>query len=398
MFSVDVLVIGGGIQGLVMLRHLSDAGYSCLLVTNDEIGGAQTLHSHGLLNSGTGLITGETFRELRDHVHPYLTDLAVPLYGAESSYVSVPPPMMEQLSPLWDAQSYRPEAVAAADVPEGLRLPFPPLRVPALHVPKRALVRALARGYEHRVVQGEVRATGSHYSVSLRQRTEPFELGAHAVVVAAGCGTNRALAELGVQSPFAERLGYVTVHMVCLRSPLGVLPSIGTIITPQLAIIGHVNRDHDSVGDDDLVSWYVSPADPNPQRFHEAAADATAPVDPATVQRAVRLLRQLVPLLEEAHPQIEATVFAGYKQDVDGQMTHRAFDTVDEDRNIFAAVPSVLVNAWPNARDAVERVRRLGAPAAADATLAPSAPPPVGQINELRTACRWEVWKDFAQE
>jgi len=73
----DALVVGGGIQGLVVLRSLSAAGYRAVLVTDTELGHGQTLHSHGLLDSGTGLITGETRAELVDHILAELHRLGV---------------------------------------------------------------------------------------------------------------------------------------------------------------------------------------------------------------------------------------------------------------------------------------------------------------------------------
>ncbi len=66
MIPIDVLIIGGGIQGLVLLRQLTEHGYDCVLVTNSDLGSGQTLHSHGLLNSGTGLLTGQLREPLRN--------------------------------------------------------------------------------------------------------------------------------------------------------------------------------------------------------------------------------------------------------------------------------------------------------------------------------------------
>src|SRR5438105_1328638 len=49
---VDVLVFGGGIQGLWLLRDLRASGYRTLLLDPKPLGGAQTLHSHGFLHAG----------------------------------------------------------------------------------------------------------------------------------------------------------------------------------------------------------------------------------------------------------------------------------------------------------------------------------------------------------
>ncbi len=50
--STDICIIGGGICGLWCLRALTDAGFSCLLVEADTLGGIQTIASQGIIHSG----------------------------------------------------------------------------------------------------------------------------------------------------------------------------------------------------------------------------------------------------------------------------------------------------------------------------------------------------------
>lgn len=52
MVEVDVLIIGGGAQGLWALRDLSKRGYRAVLLERGELGGGQTCHSHGLIHRG----------------------------------------------------------------------------------------------------------------------------------------------------------------------------------------------------------------------------------------------------------------------------------------------------------------------------------------------------------
>src|SRR5579859_5201300 len=70
--AVDVVVIGGGVQGLVILDTLITAGYSCALVTEGDLGAGQTLHSHGFLNTGFGMAGRELTETATQIVHPYL--------------------------------------------------------------------------------------------------------------------------------------------------------------------------------------------------------------------------------------------------------------------------------------------------------------------------------------
>lgn len=52
MVEVDVLIIGGGAQGLWLLNDLSKRHYRAVLLERLELGGGQTCHSHGLIHRG----------------------------------------------------------------------------------------------------------------------------------------------------------------------------------------------------------------------------------------------------------------------------------------------------------------------------------------------------------
>lgn len=50
--DLDVLVVGGGAQGLWLLNDLSKYGYRAVLVEREALGGGQTCHSHALIHRG----------------------------------------------------------------------------------------------------------------------------------------------------------------------------------------------------------------------------------------------------------------------------------------------------------------------------------------------------------
>src|ERR1700694_2167942 len=115
--ELDVVVIGGGVQGLLALSALIEKGYSCALVSDGDLGSGQTLHSHGYLNTGFGMFGPELPRASVDVVQPYLEKR-----GLEWSHdwVVIPPPNM----PLFDG-------LPAATLPGGFATP-PTLRAVGL--------------------------------------------------------------------------------------------------------------------------------------------------------------------------------------------------------------------------------------------------------------------------
>jgi glycerol-3-phosphate dehydrogenase len=59
--EVDVLIIGGGLTGLLILKELKAKYRSVALVTESEIGHGQSLHMHGKYHKIIVLLEQDTF-------------------------------------------------------------------------------------------------------------------------------------------------------------------------------------------------------------------------------------------------------------------------------------------------------------------------------------------------
>lgn len=397
--SLDVVIVGGGIQGLVLLRDLSDAGYACVLVTNADLGSGQTLHSHGLLNSGTGLLTGVLQEELHLVTLPYLSRLGVPVYGEDHSFLLAPTPLVDQLIPAWEANGYHPHRVSPSSLPPGFEAVGSTYRIRGFNVDKRRLVEALAAGLEHLVVRGEVVEANDGVRVREAASEEVLSFEPRAIVVAAGCGTKRLLRNFfAVEEPVLARITYTKPHMICVMAPADVLPAIGTVLCPELIVVGHRHHDADRP-QERLVMWYVTPAGAAPIRHADAPDDAVAEVEGPVVTSGIEALVRLFPDLATNNDSVQATVFAGFKQDFDGLPTQRACQLVDPERNLLMVLPSVLANAVPNSVDAVSVLRqRLGQPTARAAEIQHHRGAAIGELNELSERRTWTSWADFARQ
>ena len=396
MVAVDAAIVGGGVQGLVLLRELISAGYQSLLVTNGDLGSGQTLHSHGLLNSGMGLVTGGLQKELHKFTLPYLRGIGLSLYGDDRSFLLAPDPVVAELAPLWEANNYHPARADSSDLPPGLESAAPVYRVPAFNLDKRRMVAALSARHEGLILGGEVIEASKAVLVRARGSGEIVSVEARSVVVAAGCGTKRLLRQVfGVEDAVLDRITYRKTHMICVRSPMGVLPDVGAVVSPELIIVGHPSPAPMGSADP-LVTWYVTPANPAPASCREAPDDAAAEIDLPVVTSGIEALVRLVPRLSQDE-RVQATVFAGYKQDFDGQPTRRACEIVDGERNVIMALPSVLANAVPNAVDALSLIRQRLEAKSAVPELQGNTGVTVGQLNENADQMRWSNWSDFAR-
>jgi glycine/D-amino acid oxidase-like deaminating enzyme len=387
--AVDVVVIGGGVQGLVILDTLIAAGYSCALVTEGDLGAGQTLHSHGFLNTGFGLAGRELPTAAAEIVHPFLRARGVTLTG---NWVVLPPPGLRGL--LLRAR------------PTFARLP--PARLPGGFSPtfkdaagtlrdysfnKQQLVAALSQGREGYIVRGSVtgfRGRDPVEAVVLRPEESgvEVELRAGAVVVAAGCGSKRLLRHLVGTAPQLKRIKHRVVHMLCLRATQGALPATSVAALS----LGLLLAAHD---DGERVIWYVTPMQLGGPSFDDVPNDAAAPVDPTVLRRAWDTLQTLYPPLRGVAG-LQVGHYAGYRQDIGNWPGARLCAVIAGAGNVIAALPSGLVGPWRNAADALTLLRGLAAPSRTQPALAGAGQGVcVGRPVEERPAFVWQSWEDW---
>jgi glycine/D-amino acid oxidase-like deaminating enzyme len=379
--QVDVVIVGGGIQGLVALNALVDKGYSCALVSEGDLGSGQTLHSHGYLNTGFGMFGPELPHASVEVVQPYLAERGLDL---SHDWVLIPPPNM----PFF-------EGLPAATLPSGYEAPhgLKAVALPDRSLPKRRLVEVLSQGHHDRILRGHAapRATGARVeAVSVRRpgSDEEVVLSTKAVVVAAGCGSKRLLEGLVGPTPQTEQIRHRRVHMICLRAPRGSLPTTSVVAMPLgLMIAAHDQPNH--------VTWYVTPMEMGGPSFDDIPTDAAADVDPEMVARGWMSLLSLYPRL----PKIEGLqigCYAGYRQDIGDQPGNRICELVEGTNNVIVALPSGLIGPWLNAITTCEIVGGLVEPSGV-------LPPIPGAGDGVRVGdavedrpdfewMRWEAW------
>ncbi len=377
---VDVVVVGGGVQGLLILDTLIEAGYSCALVNEGDVGAGQTLHSHGFLNTGFGM-SDELPEAAAELVLPYLRAHEVTLTG---NWTILPPPGLPAFANL-----------PPASLPDGFAPAFKDAAraLPNYSFNKRRLVQALSRGREGYIYRGSVvgfRGQGPVEAVLVRLEGSDVEveLRAKAVVVAAGCGSKRLLRDLIGATPQLEMVKHRVVQMLCLRAPRGALPatSVGAL-SLGLLLAAHEESEH--------VTWYVTPMEMGGPSFDDVPNDATATPDPALLRRAWETLQALYPPLPRVDG-LQVGHYAGYRQDIGDWPGARLCAVIAGTGNVIAALPSGLVGPWRNAAETLDLVRSLATPS----RIQPSLPGAgqgvhVGSPVEDRSGFTWQSWADW---
>ena len=380
MIRIDVLVVGGGLQGLLLLDEFAMSGRSCVLVTNSDLGHGQTLHSHGLLNTGFGF-AGPGLRTTRDQmVVPFLRGKGIQPYG---EWFLLTPDAVEVG-----------ESVSAENLPAGFDAGGTHVRrLRELNFPKRALVERLGHDHANRIVRGriaEVRGAGSIDRVLVEPEISGAKLVfAPAVVIAAtGTGTKRFVSSLAGAAAQLSKIRHRRVHIICVRGPAGVLPEASLLsLTHGLNVVAHAHRE--------VVTWYSTPFQDEDPNFDEAPDDAEAEVIPDVVADGLRRLQKLFPSIATRR-ELRFTAYAGYRQDIGEAVGTPACELVDGTTNLLMALPSLALNAWSNAKIAAAIVDEV----APHKVHQPDIPGggvgvEVGRLREDRSGARWSTWRQM---
>ncbi len=376
-------IIGGGVQGLVILDALIGAGYSCALVTEGDVGAGQTLHSHGLLNTGFGMSDPALPRAAVEIVYPFFRDRGIELSDA---WIVLPMPEFPALTTL-----------PPTNLPVGFSPAFSEtaLQLPARSFNKLRMMETLTRDLQDRIIRGSVLGFRGRQPVEAVQvqpagSSTAIEVQSRVVVVAAGCGSKRLLRELVGVTSQTEMIKHRLVHMVCLRAQARALPATSVVALP-LALLVAAHQDSEG------VTWYVTPMEMGGPSFDDVPNDAAADVYSEMLARACSALLALYPALADTDGLVVGQ-YAGYRQDIGDMPAQRMCEVVEGSVNVIAALPSGLVAPWLNATDALGLVRGLAEPGGTPTPLpAGGHGVRVGRAVEDRPGFVWTPWDEWVQ-
>jgi glycine/D-amino acid oxidase-like deaminating enzyme len=270
--DVDVVVFGGGIAGLWTLARLRRAGFSAVLLEAHALGGAQTIASQGIIHGGTkyaltGTLTGSSraiaampgiwrdclsgigdldlsgVRLLSDHQYLWSTgSLGSDVVGFFASYA-----MRSRVRHV--APGERPEVLRANALKGHVyRLDEPVLDVSSLL--HELVSEHGAWCLKIDTSEGLRFVEGAPPALELRDpQAGELRLDGRCLVLAAGAGNERLLAQLGWSKPAMQRR---PLHQLMLR---GNLPAffahcLGAGATPRVTITSHPGADGERI-------WYL---------------------------------------------------------------------------------------------------------------------------------------------
>jgi glycine/D-amino acid oxidase-like deaminating enzyme len=419
--GVDVLVIGGGIQGLYIARELSRTYSVC--VVSDPAVASSTLESDGYLSAGydgTDVNRIQPARRAAAWWRLWAESNGVP-FDHEIPWYVVPPAELSSRTRLWTDATLA--ATQVDDLPPvfgaGTLSRDIPFRVGTdLVINPATLLAQLRDGIESRCIEGEVVRFGlftddviDDVQVQVGDRLVPIV--ARFVVLAAGVGNADLLTKLSARfSSQARRkaskelvAGCQAVrvqHRLVLRGRD--LPDLSGRFG-DLCVVSHR-----AAGSDDQV-WVVSPPiDDSQTILGSANLRFEAPIDPAVVSATVERLLAMSPALEKQaddlrwavyttrrtqHPALGGPDPSSVAQPVPAKLEKFGLES------FLAVWPSHLAYAQFVGDSVTERIAEaLGAPGDFGEGLAPadlggSVPALVARWD--RPDFEWLDWSAFAQ-
>lgn len=406
--AVDLLVIGGGIQGLALMKELS-ADYSKVLV-GTSLRVSETLQFHGYFASGWNAANLEAARVYCQTAAYWRGDLArLGLPSQQSSfYAALPKETVAALHPNWHRAGI---AFQNADCPR----PFDLSRLPAhemYHFPDDLIFDAgpfiaqLQKPFAGAMLEGKVTSLKVHNQVvreaSAQIGGETLAITPRYVLAACGAGNAALLQMAGIAEEQVARSQVVRpLHMVLARGPS--IPSVSGYFL-DLVVIAHPLDNGERL-------WLITYNPPKPA-FTGGAIDMSRDpaVDPAVVRTSLEKLADIIPGFDTIASQCLWDVYVGWKTDAPGG-NQQALLRLEYPkpyemqsfgiRNFLAVWPNHWCLATPAAQDAAKIVRDALQPSVDMPGLPTNqtpADPEAARMKYVRSSRRWRGWAEFAKE
>ncbi len=269
----DILLLGGGIAGLYLLKLLGNLGYDCILIEKDQLGSGQTLQSQGIIHGGLKYALGGNLNAESDAIKE-MPDRWRKLLAGEETVDLSNTKVIAKTQHMWSAGKLASKFTSffASKLVRGRIDKLKKDQMPALFqaqqftgsvykltdlvVDTPSLLNNLCQGVEQRILQGEATSFGTDETGNITSsnvtlsNNKSVQIHHQTVIFSAGAG-NESLANLAdiKSAPMQRR----PLHMVMAKHNLPYplyAHGLGTGSKPRITITSHAT-------DDGKMVWYL---------------------------------------------------------------------------------------------------------------------------------------------
>jgi len=267
----DIVLFGGGIAGLYLLKLLSNLGYDCILIEKNQLGGGQTLQAQGIIHGGMKYALGGHLNSEFDAIKAMPNRWRSMLSGNETVNLT-DTQVVSETQHMWSSgkfasrfTSFFASKLLRGQVDKLNKSQMPPLfqtsaftgnvyKLTDLVLDTPSLLKNLAQGVEQRILRADTlefdQQNDRVESVTLRfENSEQLQVYSKAMVFCAGEGNETLCQQAGVENAPMQRR---PLHMVMVKHDLPFslyAHGIGNA-KPRITITTHETRDGKKV-------WYL---------------------------------------------------------------------------------------------------------------------------------------------
>ena len=268
----DILLLGGGIAGLYLLKLLSNLGYDCILVEKNQLGGGQTLQSQGIIHGGLKYALGGNLNAESDSIKE-MPDRWRQMLDGEETIKLVDTKVISKTQHMWSTGKFasrftsffaskllrgRIDKLKKDQMPAVFQTPQfsgSVYKLTDLVIDTPSLIDDLCKGVEQRILQGEVTAfsednsTLSSSSITL-SNGQVLQVHHQSLIFSAGEGNEKLTSLADIKNAPMQRR---PLHMVMVKHELPYplyAHGIGSGSKPRITITSHETSDGKMV-------WYL---------------------------------------------------------------------------------------------------------------------------------------------
>ena len=268
----DILILGGGIAGLYLLKLLSNLGYDCILVEKKQLGCGQTLQSQGIIHGGLKYALGGNLNTESDAIKE-MPDRWRKLLNGEETVKLTNTQVISKTQHMWSTGKFasRFTSFFASKLLRGRIDKLKKEELPALFqspqfsgsvykltdlvVDTVSLINDLRDGLEHRILQGEASDFTKNKLITSATKINfsdgnSTQVHHQTAILSAGAGNLSLMEMAGVNSAPMQRR---PLHMVMVKHDLPYpvyAHGIGSGSKPRITITSHKTNDGKLV-------WYL---------------------------------------------------------------------------------------------------------------------------------------------
>ena len=275
-YSTDIVIFGGGIAGLWMLKRLQLEGYQAILIEKDQLGCGQTLASQGIVHGGLKFALSGNLGKATNAIADMPARWRSCLAGEDLVDLSRVKVLNDRYY-MWSASSYRsklktflgskslqgrvesvdreqfPEAFAHTSATGSL------YQLPDFVIDSNSLIEELSRNFESRIFQVDpeqiefLQDDGGNYSgICVRSESGVLQIQCSRIVFSAGEGNADLIARCELSDIAIQNRPLHMVYLTHENLPKIFVHCIGDdfSMTPMLTVTSHQGASGETV-------WYL---------------------------------------------------------------------------------------------------------------------------------------------